>query len=163
MQFIIWVSKYGRIATLLRLPLSDFKLQASHTAMLSKEHFTCCWKHGTINELCNSESSRNITVCMERIVFHNHIFLIYGNINQRIKIVSEQIEDFNRIKVCTKLSVPIYQSAGNHYKVISLHDISVYEQQDSAIDPANTHQYTNEATFTLGGVYTYVTLGDVYF
>ncbi len=31
--------------------LSDFKLQVSHTAMLSKEHITCCWKHGIINQL----------------------------------------------------------------------------------------------------------------
>ncbi len=45
------MSKYGRISTLLRLPLSDFKLQASHTAMLSKEHFTCCWEHGIINHM----------------------------------------------------------------------------------------------------------------
>ncbi len=26
--------------------LLDFKLQASYTAMLSKGHFTCCWKYG---------------------------------------------------------------------------------------------------------------------
>ncbi len=31
-QSIPWVSKYSRISTLLRLPLSDFKLQASHIA-----------------------------------------------------------------------------------------------------------------------------------
>ncbi len=34
---ILWVSKYGGISTLLRLPLSDFKLQSSYTDMLSKE------------------------------------------------------------------------------------------------------------------------------
>ncbi len=52
-QSIPWVSKYGRISTLLRLilPLSDFKLQASHTAMLTKEHLTCCWKQGIITQL----------------------------------------------------------------------------------------------------------------
>ncbi len=47
----LWVSKYGRISTNLRLPLSVFKPQASHIVMLSKEHFTCCWKHGINNQL----------------------------------------------------------------------------------------------------------------
>ncbi len=50
-QSILWVSKYGRISILLRLPLSDFKLQASHTVMLSNDHFTCCWKHGIITQM----------------------------------------------------------------------------------------------------------------
>ncbi len=53
-QSILWVSEYCKISALLRLHLSDFKLQASHTmhaVKLSKEHFTCCWKQGLINQL----------------------------------------------------------------------------------------------------------------
>ncbi len=50
-QCILWESIYCKISTLLMLSLSDFKLQASHTAMLSKEYLTCCWKHGIINQL----------------------------------------------------------------------------------------------------------------
>ncbi len=44
-QPILWVSEYCRISSLLRLPRSDFKLQASHTVFLlvSKEPFTCCY------------------------------------------------------------------------------------------------------------------------
>ncbi len=50
-QTILWVSEYCRISTLFMLLLSDFKLPASLTSMLSKEHFTCCWKQGLINQL----------------------------------------------------------------------------------------------------------------